>query len=76
MPIYEYICKNCGERFEMLRSINDADSPTPCKSCHSTQTQRALSVFFAQSGAQIIAGGNSTGCAGCSGGSCSTCNSN
>jgi hypothetical protein len=35
-----------------------------------------LSVFFAQSGAQMIAGGNSAGCAGCSGGSCSTCNSN
>jgi len=76
MPIYEYICKECGERFESLRSINDADSPIPCKSCHSAQTQRAISVFFAQSGTQIIAGGSNSGCAGCSGGTCSTCNSN
>lgn len=76
MPIYEYICKDCGTRFEMLRSIKDADVNIPCKSCQSNQTQRALSVFFAQIGSQIIAGGNASGCAGCSSGSCSTCNSN
>jgi putative FmdB family regulatory protein len=76
MPIYEYICKDCGARFEMLRSIKDADAIIPCKSCQSSQTKRALSVFFAQSGSQIIAGGNTSGCAGCSSGSCSSCNSN
>ncbi len=76
MPIYEYLCKDCGERFELLRSIKEADTPVSCKSCQSGNTQRALSVFFAQSGSQIIAGGNSGGCAGCAGGSCSTCNPN
>ncbi len=76
MPIYEYVCKDCGKRFEVIRSIKDADSPIPCKSCQSDQTQRAVSVFFAQSGSQIIAGGNGGGCAGCSSGSCSTCNPN
>jgi putative FmdB family regulatory protein len=76
MPIYEYICKDCGARFELIKSIKDADTLSPCKSCHSSQTQRALSVFFAQSGSHIIAGGNSSGCAGCSSGSCSSCNSN
>jgi putative FmdB family regulatory protein len=76
MPIYEYICKDCGKRFEMLRSIKEADFPISCKSCKSDQTQRALSVFYAQSGSQIIAGGNNTGCAGCSNGSCSSCNNN
>jgi putative FmdB family regulatory protein len=76
MPIYEYVCKDCGTRFEMLRSIKDADSIIPCKSCQSNQTQRALSVFFARSGSQIIAGSNRSSCAGCSSGSCSSCNSN
>jgi putative FmdB family regulatory protein len=76
MPIYEYICKDCGNRFEILRSIKDADAMIPCKSCQSNQTQRALSVFFAQSGTKIIAGGNTSSCAGCSSGSCSSCNSN
>ena len=76
MPIYEYICKKCGKRFEILRSIIDADSPIVCKNCQSNQTYRAVSVFYAQSGSKIIAGGNNGGCAGCSGGSCSSCNSN
>ncbi len=76
MPIYEYVCQDCGVRFEMLRSIKDADLPVSCKSCRSERTERALSVFYAQSGSQIIAGSNSSGCAGCSSGSCAGCNSN
>ncbi len=76
MPIYEYTCKVCGNRFETLRAIKEADLPIPCKNCQSNQTQRAVSLFFAQSGSRIIAGGNTAGCAGCSSGSCSSCNSN
>jgi putative FmdB family regulatory protein len=74
MPIYEYICKDCGTRFEILRSIKDADAAVACKTCQGRQTRRALSVFFAQSGSQIVAGKTKSGCGGCSGGSCSTCN--
>jgi putative FmdB family regulatory protein len=76
MPIYEYICKDCGKRFEILRSIKEADSPVLCKICQSGKTARAVSVFFAQSNSRIIAGGNNGGCSGCSSGSCSTCGSN
>jgi putative FmdB family regulatory protein len=76
MPIYEYTCKDCGKRFEILRFIKDADSPISCKFCASNQTQRAISVFYAQSGSQIIAGGSNTGCVGCSSSSCASCNGN
>jgi putative FmdB family regulatory protein len=76
MPIYEYVCNDCGERFEILRSIKDADSPLLCNTCQSNKTHRALSVFFAQSGSKIIAGNGSSGCSGCSTGSCSSCNQN
>lgn len=76
MPIYEYICNECGERFEILRSIREADSPVSCKRCDSIKTARAVSVFYAQSGSRIIAGGKYGGCAGCSSGVCSSCHSN
>jgi putative FmdB family regulatory protein len=76
MPIYEYVCKDCGKKFEMLRSIKDADALAECRCCQSNQTHRAVSLFNAQSGSRIIAGGNSGGCSGCSSGTCSTCNSN
>ena len=75
MPIYEYVCKDCGKRFEIIRSIKDADAPISCRLCQSDRTLRAVSVFYAQSGSHIIAGGNNTGCAGCTSGSCSSCNS-
>ena len=76
MPIYEYKCKDCGKRFEILRSIKEADAQISCECCQSNQTYRAVSVFNAQSGSRIIAGNSNGGCAGCSSGSCSACNIN
>jgi putative FmdB family regulatory protein len=78
MPIYEYVCLDCGERFETLRLMRDADMPIACSSCDSEHTTRKVSVVFAHSGGKIAAKTSSSttssgGCAGCSGGSCSTC---
>jgi putative FmdB family regulatory protein len=75
MPIYEYVCLDCGERFEAMRAMKDADAPIVCKQCESARTSRMLSVFFAQSGGRVVAGGN-TGCAGCSSSSCASCGVN
>jgi putative FmdB family regulatory protein len=72
MPVYEYACKDCGTRFESLRSMREADSPIACQHCASLNTTRKLSLFCAQSGGKAIAG-SSSGCQGCSGGSCSSC---
>ena len=72
MPIYEYICLDCGKRFEQMRSIKEADSPIACQDCAGQHTSRALSVFFASSGGRAVAGGGG-GCASCSGGSCASC---
>ncbi len=72
MPIYEYVCQECGRKFEALRSMKDADSPIICKYCHATNTRRALSVCNCQSDGRAIAGGGG-GCSGCAGGSCGSC---
>ena len=79
MPIYEYVCLDCGERFETLRMMRDADMPIACSSCESEHTTRKVSVVFARSGGRMVAeaprstSSSGGGCAGCSGGSCSTC---
>ena len=45
MPIYEYACKSCGQKFEKLvRNAAQADDAS-CPKCNSKQTARALSVF-------------------------------
>ncbi len=72
MPIYEYVCTDCNTRFDAIRSMKDADAPIACQQCQGTHTTRQISVFYAQSGGRVVAGGN-TGCAGCAGGTCSTC---
>jgi|YNPNPStandDraft_1061719.scaffolds.fasta_scaffold00650_14 putative FmdB family regulatory protein len=65
MPVYEYECKKCGERFELLvfgeKTIN-------CPKCGSEQVLKKFSTF-ATKGVQK---GNSK-CTSCSASSCSTC---
>lgn len=71
MPIYEYVCLDCRQRFEALRSMKDADAQISCESCQSEHTARCVTVFFAHGDGKVVAGGG--GCAGCAGGSCATC---
>ena len=72
MPIYEYVCLECGERFEKMRPMKDADAPLPCSKCESDHLSRLLSLFNAQSGGRVVAGGNAS-CSSCSSGSCASC---
>ncbi|WP_084001232.1 FmdB family zinc ribbon protein [Anaerolinea thermolimosa] len=72
MPLYEYVCQDCGEHFDALRSFKEADQPIRCKSCFSERTIRAISVFYASSDGRAIATSGG-GCSGCGGGSCSSC---
>ena len=45
MPIYEYQCNECGERFELfVRSSVRRDAPT-CPKCGSLKVQKAISLF-------------------------------
>jgi putative FmdB family regulatory protein len=45
MPIYEYRCETCGETFEKIRRMQDADNPLQCPRCESEQVERLLSAF-------------------------------
>jgi putative FmdB family regulatory protein len=45
MPIYEYECTNCGERFELLRSIADSDEEIKCPKCERKSPKRVVSMF-------------------------------
>ena len=45
MPIYEYECRKCGEKFEAIRSIADNDSEINCPKCEAKNPRRVCSVF-------------------------------
>ena len=45
MPIYEYICKDCGCAFEKL--VPRAGSSVVCEKCQSSNVEKQFSVFAA-----------------------------
>ncbi len=46
MPIYEYTCNTCLNRFERMRPMTTSREASACPNCGS-KAQRALSVFAA-----------------------------
>ena len=75
MPLYEYICPDCGVKFEMMRPISCSAEDVPCPQCKS-QAKRVLSSFAAfskdESGLVTPTAGGSA-CSSCSSGSCNSC---
>ena len=45
MPLYEYECKNCGERFELWRAVHEAEKKLECPRCGTQQVKRVFSSF-------------------------------
>jgi putative FmdB family regulatory protein len=45
MPVYEYRCESCGERFEKLvRSIHQEPPEVHCPACQGTEVRRLISA--------------------------------
>jgi putative FmdB family regulatory protein len=75
MPSYEFYCSDCRARFEVLRSMADADAPLQCSTCGRSQhVNRVISTFAVVSSvrgggsAELQAGPPAGG--GCCGGAC------
>jgi putative FmdB family regulatory protein len=45
MPLYDYVCYDCGHSFEMLRRLKDDDREVRCPECDSERIERMLSTF-------------------------------
>ncbi len=70
--MYEYHCRRCEGRFELLRPASRMDDPAACPEGHEGG-ERVLSTFAAfthGNGGTTEATTISGGCGGCSGGSC------
>jgi len=50
MPIYEYSCVNCNERFSVLQSITCGKKKTICPQCGSDKVKKLMSSFCCSSG--------------------------
>jgi len=72
MPIYEYVCTECGTKFGAVRSIKQADDPITCEKCQSKHTKRVQSTFYSHVTGQSASQAQS-GCSGCTANSCDSC---
>lgn len=72
MPIYEYQCQSCGNVFDAIRSIDQADQIIICENCHSESTKRMLSKCYTFNSNGSLSS-QSSSCGNCSGGNCTSC---
>ena len=75
MPIYEYLCKKCGARFEHL-ARNAKDAAAKCPKCGAAKPAKQLSTFSAavSDGHDHDHGPCDTGaCGGCAGAGAGSC---
>lgn len=73
MPRYEFRCRTCDDRFDVVRPMTDSALPAPCPAGHA-DTLRVLSVFATTGGGaptrEAVAAGGGGGGGGCCGGAC------
>ena len=71
MPIYDYKCRACGQRFELFTSIGRRDE-AKCPKCGGEvsrvyEGKWSMGIKAGASGTGCSCGGNCQGCSGCGG---------
>ena len=74
MPLYEYVCTDCDDKFELIRPLSLSAEGATCPKCEGS-AERVLSRFACfstdESGVPTSVGGSA--CSSCSASSCSSC---
>jgi putative FmdB family regulatory protein len=45
MPMYEYECRTCKERFEVLQKIGEGNEGLCCPKCNTDKPEKIFSAF-------------------------------
>ena len=74
MPIYEYICSDCKQKFELLKPMSQAGEGVSCPQCGG-KAGRVLSRFCSHADEELdfMGSGGGSSCSSCSADSCSSC---
>jgi putative FmdB family regulatory protein len=77
MPIYEYRCESCAEKFEVLTRFAERDTAQVCPACESNKTRVLVSSFAFAAGGESSSSlsdfASESGGGGCCGGGCGSC---
>lgn len=69
MPIFEYRCSKCNEKFELLIGVGKENDESKCPNCGSKDLLKLFSTF----GFKGENGGGAAGCSTCTASSCDGC---
>ena len=58
MPIYEYECRICKERFEAVQKMSEGNEKLCCPKCNAGKPERLLSAFCSTTGKSASSGGS------------------
>lgn len=62
MPIYEFACNECGNRFEVLRLSSKGFNGIECPKCHGKKVSKEMSTFSPAMGSTSSSSCESAGC--------------
>lgn len=71
MPLYEYSCRTCGRRFEVLQRVGASAAEVCCPDCGGREVVKQLSTFASA----IASASGSTGTMPCGAPNASACGS-
>ena len=64
MPIYEYECRICKERFELVQKMTEGNEGLCCPKCDADKPERVLSAFCSETGKSASTAGSAHGSSG------------
>lgn len=73
MPIYEYFCQNCQNRFEKLILSSEEEKNISCPKCKNKKVKRIFSVFGLSGNVSKPFISASSGCKTCTNKICNSC---
>ncbi len=71
MPIFEFVCGECGNEFEELVMSRSAE--VSCPKCASRDVNKQMSVCAVKTGEKFTSTSSGAGCSTCSSKNCSSC---
>lgn len=60
MPLYEYVCVDCGQPFEKMMRFSEMNQVPSCPTCSSSNTKKQISLFASSAGTNSLASGGSS----------------
>ena len=50
MPVYDYVCHDCQETFELILTLTEHEKDAKCPNCGSKNVEQEATAFYAVTG--------------------------